>query len=258
MANQIHQLAEKLEDLGLSEKEARVYVAALFLGPSSVQKIAEQAGVNRPTAYVILDKLEEYGLVSESTEGKKTVFVAEEPEALNRWLDQQEKKIEEKRGELKNILPDLEDVTREEVAEAPVVRFYRGKEGVDSISAYLRRKARQGSEIYAMTNEDEVLKVFPEILESKSKNRIKKKLSSKLLYSYSKGEIPSDDRTLRKTKKLQGDVKADISLFEDKAALVAYSDDPNKLTGILIESPEIVGALRQLFEMAWENTDNKK
>ena len=50
---QIANLAKKLEAVGLTEKQAKVYVAALFLGPAAVQRIAEQAEVNRATTYVI-------------------------------------------------------------------------------------------------------------------------------------------------------------------------------------------------------------
>src|SRR5665647_1274883 len=89
---QIIEMAAKLQSIGLTDKESRVYVAALFLGPSSVQKIAEQAGINRPTAYDILDQLGDYGLMSQSIENKKSVYVAEGPDAIERWLDHEKTK----------------------------------------------------------------------------------------------------------------------------------------------------------------------
>lgn len=254
--DQIKKTANKLEPLGLSEKQARVYVATLFLGSAPVQQIAKQADINRPTAYVILEELEKMGLVSESTDAKKTVYIAEDPEAITRWLEKKEREIETKKEEAKDLVSNLKDIKREEAPEAPIVKFYKGKEGIESINAYTFRKARPGSEIYAMTNKDEVLRIFPETTGSLPKARLKKKLSSKLLYSYSKGEFPSDPKLLRETKKLKEPVKADIGLDEDRATLIAYGGDPEELTGILIESPEIVGALRQLFELAWKNVDN--
>ncbi|HUC87270.1 MAG TPA: helix-turn-helix domain-containing protein, partial [Candidatus Saccharimonadales bacterium] len=105
---QIIDLAARLEPLGLTDKEARVYVAALFLGPSSVQRIATQAEVNRATAYVILDQLAEYGLVSQSQEKSKTVYVAEPPEALGTLFTRQQHEIELRKQELKRLLPDLQ------------------------------------------------------------------------------------------------------------------------------------------------------
>lgn len=65
--------------LGLSEKEAKVYLAALELAQDSAQNIAKKAGVNRPTTYVILEKLMKLGLANTLEENKKTLFVAESP-----------------------------------------------------------------------------------------------------------------------------------------------------------------------------------
>src|SRR5262245_19671921 len=123
---QIANLARKLEAVGLSEKQAKVYVAALFLGPAPVQRIAEQSEVNRATTYVILDELAAMGLVSTSVEGKKTVFVAEPPEAIERYLTSIEKEVVERKENLKKSLSDLKDVSRVEVDDAPVVRFFKG------------------------------------------------------------------------------------------------------------------------------------
>ena len=55
---------EKLQELGLSEKEARVYLALFELGPSVVSGLAKKAGINRSTTYVILETLAKRGLVS--------------------------------------------------------------------------------------------------------------------------------------------------------------------------------------------------
>src|SRR4051812_15857722 len=109
---QIQELAAQLQQLGLNDKEARVYVAALFLGPSSVQKISEQADINRATAYVILDQLADPGLLRQSQEGKKTVFVAEPPEALEQLSERQQDLIKEPRHQLQRMMPELSEVSR--------------------------------------------------------------------------------------------------------------------------------------------------
>lgn len=255
MANQIEKLAKKLENLGLTEKQARVYTANLFLGSAPVQDIAKQSEVNRATTYVILEELEDMGLVSESTTGKKTTYTAESPEALDQLFDKMQHEIEEKRHDLEGLMPELEDAARgTEGAKAPVVRFYKGIEGVKSINAYLFRKARRGSETYNVSNVSAVEEIFPEGGEQAVKKRLKKDISAKLLYSY-KEEIPSNPDKKLETRKLSNPPQADISIFEDSAALIAYNKDPKRLTGVLIESSEIVTTLRQLFENAWDNAE---
>lgn len=253
---QITELAAKLQSLGLSDKEAKVYVASLFLGPSAVQRIAEQAGVNRATAYVILDQLGELGLVSQSTEDKKTVFVPEGPEALERWMDRQEADIKSRRSGLKELLPELKQTARaHDVDDAPVVRFYKGIEGSQSVTEYARRTSKPGSQIYSMMNADETEMMFPGHLTRNPHLRLKKKLSSKVIYSYEGKQFPSDQSLLRETHKLNEPVIADIDLYRDKASLITYQGKNS--VAVLIESKEIVGALRQLFELAWENRKKK-
>ena len=45
-------LIEKLEEFGLSEKEAKVYMASLEIGEATADQIAKHSGVNRSTTYV--------------------------------------------------------------------------------------------------------------------------------------------------------------------------------------------------------------
>lgn len=70
---------KELQNLGLSEKEAKVYTTSLELGPDTVQNIAKESGINRATTYVQIGTLKEKGLISEFEKGKKTYFVAESP-----------------------------------------------------------------------------------------------------------------------------------------------------------------------------------
>ena len=56
-------LGRKLEEIGLSEKEANVYLAILKVGRGTAYKIARLAGVKTPTTYLMLDDLLKKGLV---------------------------------------------------------------------------------------------------------------------------------------------------------------------------------------------------
>lgn len=247
-------LAKKLEAVGLTDKQARVYVAALFLGPSAVQRIAEQADVNRATTYVILAELAEMGLVSESSEGKKTVYVAEPPEAIERYLTSMEKVISERKEGLKSAMRDLKTVSRVEVSDAPVVRFFKGPEATASVSDYLRRKAPKNDIVYALSDVDEVLKIYPNILKTSPAARKKKNISSKIIYT-GKHNLESDKSLNRTTKRIPGKICADVNIYSDKMTILSYKEDES--TGIIIESKEIVAVLRQLFELAWANQKKK-
>ncbi len=248
---QIPELASKLQAIGLNDKEARVYVASLFLGPAAVQRIAEQAGVNRATTYVILGQLQEMGLVSESTEAKKTVYIAEGPEGLARWIADQEALVATRRKSLEALTDELQQAQRVEERDAPVIRFYRGRDGISSVLEESRRKRQQGDVVYGFSDNDEAAKILPDNSKKSPAARLKKKVSSKAFY-YAKGKgLASDPKLLREVKKLAAAPKADISLSPGRATIITYRGVDS--IAVVIESQEIVGALRQLFELAWEN-----
>lgn len=253
---QITSIAKKLELAGLTEKQAKVYVASLFLGPAAVQRIAEQAEVNRATTYVILDELLELGLVSETTEGKKSLFVAEPPEAIDRYLTSMEREIGNRREELKKSMKELKQISRAEVSNAPVVRFFKGPEAIKAIESYSKRKAKQNETVYSMVDIDELLKFFPDQLTQGPKRRSKKQISSKLFYSSKSTEVPTDTRSKRSTKRLNEKILGDVSIYNDRMTIVHYNGDNS--SGVIIEGKEIVGVIRQLFELAWNNSKSNK
>ena len=72
----------KLKEIGMAEKEAKVFLASLELGSSAVQEIAKKADINRATTYVIIEKLMKKGLMSSVEKGKKDFFQTEDPEKI--------------------------------------------------------------------------------------------------------------------------------------------------------------------------------
>ena len=246
---QIANLAKKLEAVGLTEKQAKVYVAALFLGPAAVQRIAEQAEVNRATTYVILAELADMGLVSETMEGKKTVFIAESPESIDRYLDAMGKEIAGRKESLKVAMKDLQQINRTEAEDAPVVRFFKGKDAVHTMDAYMKRKANRREVVYAVEDIDELLKIFPNILEEGPKRRQKKEITSRLFYSGSI-DVSDDAATGRQVRRLSEKARGDINIYSDKMTIISYGGQ--EPVGVIIESKELVGVMRQLFELAWE------
>ena len=68
------------KEVGLTDKEAAVYLALLELGVASVLRIASKAGVKRPTAYITLAALREKGFVEVIPKGTTTLYQAVDPE----------------------------------------------------------------------------------------------------------------------------------------------------------------------------------
>ena len=132
-------LEEKLQQLGLSDKEAKVYIAMLKLGVSTASQISKESGVRRATTYMILDTLEEKGFVLKMERKKVLFYYPEEPEKFTEILINEEKKLKEKFLTVTSILPDLNELYK--TAKAPPrFKIIQGNEAVQKIKADLESK----------------------------------------------------------------------------------------------------------------------
>src|SRR3972149_2621050 len=115
-------ISSTLEQLGLTQKESAVYLAALELGQAPVLQIARKAKVKRPTAYVTLSNLHEKGFIEVIPKGSSTWFQAVDPEKI---AEQFNKKL----GKFKEALPELRSLFNI-APNKPGVRFYEGKKAI--------------------------------------------------------------------------------------------------------------------------------
>ncbi len=94
---------QRLLELGLSDKEAQVYLAMLSLGPSGILEISKAAGVTRTTTYAIVEDLQRRGLVSSVTKGKRIQYSATSPAALHRLLEKQLDDLEARKKRIHEV-----------------------------------------------------------------------------------------------------------------------------------------------------------
>ena len=149
----------ELRKLGLTDKEVKVYLAGLELGPSPVQKIAERAKISRPTTYEIIKKLEGKGLFTEVKQKKKRAFTAQSPERILGILRTQKREIEEKEREFIRIIAALEAKYSK---EKEGIKVFKGKEGMRALE-----------EIISFTSTPEIIVVNPEIIPIRAGQREK-------------------------------------------------------------------------------------
>ena len=174
-----------LEQFGLSDKEAKVYLACLELGPSTAAQIAQKADVNRATTYVAIESLTKQGLLSSHEKDSKTFFSAEDPAMLKRLLDQQREEVKNKLSSLEELLPELIKM-HNYAGEKPKVRFFEGKEGLDTIKDEILKV--KDKKIEAFFPIDDLIKVFSAEEEQKYfQRRLAKKISIRGLYTRSQG-----------------------------------------------------------------------
>lgn len=250
------QLLRQLEDMGLSEKEAKIYVASLMLGPATVQQIATQAEIKRVTTYVILESLASLGLVSQTSHGKKTYFTAEEPSSLKRLLDKKQQELAEQRKNFDSLLPDLTSL-QSIPAESPTVKFYDGAEGIRSImTSFLEQhQGEKDKSIHAFSNLDQLYAFFPDIEEnSANPERLRTGYTSKFIYTTKRGDIlkDSDTQSNRESRFVPLDeypLNGDITIVGSHILMLSLTS--SRPIAVSLDSKEIADGLRAIFALAW-------
>src|SRR3990172_11148664 len=95
------EMEESFEQLGLDKNEAKIYLAVLALGESTVLPISKKAGIGRTYCYDILESLAEKGFVSFVEIRGRRRYSATEPKLVKKLITQ-------KISQFNAILPDLE------------------------------------------------------------------------------------------------------------------------------------------------------
>ncbi len=240
-----------LVGLGLSEKEAGVYLALLELGKRTVSPIARSSNINRTTVYDILSSLTAKGLVSVSGKEPLQEYVAESPDKI---LDLVKLEIEKKQKDLKQaegVIPELKSMHN--VADRPKVRFYEGTAGVEEV---YEDTLTSHETIRAYANVNEMHAALPDYFPKYYKRRTNKGIHIRaIIPSNEAGKERADkDKEEARESALVPENKVyfspEINIYDNKVMIASWKE---KL-GIIIESKEIAEAMKTIYELAWKES----
>jgi len=232
-----------LQDYGLSEKAAKVYVALLQLGPSAVQKITQKAGLARSTVYEILEDLALDGFVNTYQKKKIKYFSAEEPSQIMRL-------VQNRADAIKEILPELNAMSGVSRAR-PSVRFYQGEEQMKIV---LDEILDEASELICFGVSEDLLRILGDYHKTFLEKRIKRKISLRL--------ILRDSSTARERQRLGPQQLRQVKIVPNKFSYhgivyvwknkIAMFSLANDLVAVVTESQELADLQRALFNYVWE------
>lgn len=236
---------ETLVGLGFKDHEAKIYLACLGLGSTTVGKIAQNAGVQRTFAYDILNSLAERGLVSVIEKQKKLNYSAIS-------LDQFRKIQENKFKRFEQILPELKALEKT-VGDRPKISFYEGKDGLLA-AQYDTLNMPVGSEILAYAAAEGLYYDEPGFAKEYIRQRVKKKIKVRAITPDSaklQPYISQNEAELRNSRIVPAEMfpsTNEIDIYGNKVAILSYSGE---LLAVIIESESIAKTQRVIFELAW-------
>ena len=229
-----------LQNLGLNEKEAKIYLALLKLGESTSVQIAKEIDVHRRTIYDNLNILIRKGLVGYKIKKGVKYFNASNPTSFKIFL-------EEKQNILKNLLPSLIERYKEKIIP-PIFNIYTGKEAVKTILEDVIQQKKPACWVGGGLFFFDTLGF--------SKKFIKEKLSRiKIKMIQAKSKDINDrlkDSLLKNVKLLPPEYvsKTGYFVYADRVAIGAIQD--NQIIVIHIIDKEFAKGFRNYFNLLWK------
>lgn len=247
-------LEEKLQNIGLTDKEAKVYLKILELGEASVQDIAKHAKVNRITTHVAIEKLQKEGLVKEVQKGKRRRIIAEMPQRLIDRLLDKKTAINRQASELTKLLPELESMYNYSEVK-PKIRFF---EGFDGLQRIYQDTLDTGEEILAFTAYHRADKQLAKWLdEYYIPERVKRNIFAKVIApssDFAENYQGVDTKHKRQTALISAQdypMSIEVNIYGSKIAIMSFTSA--EMMGVIIESQEVATTFALIFKLAWQS-----
>jgi sugar-specific transcriptional regulator TrmB len=234
-----------LQGLGIGEKAAKVYLAGLALGTTSVQELARKSGLKRPTVYLHVDELVKQGLFEHVSINKKKYYRAVEPQVL-------EERLKSNLATLQAELPTL-TALRAETFGRPQVQVFEGEEGIRQVY----REMKKAHSLRIWSNIGPVSGAFHD-----TNMEIAEAMGEK---GAGIREIIADNKESRRYARLVAKIIGpsyavrtataeglhnDTIVYDNVVALFRLHG--LNMFVVRIEDPTIADSMRAVFEMAWK------
>lgn len=234
-----------LQNLGVSEEEARIYLALLGLGGCPASTLAQEIGLKRTTVYPILTSLAEKGFVNMHFQKSKRLYYAEKPAKVAGVLH---KKI----GQFEDIIPVLESLDKKQ-AQMLGLRFIETNDELEDFYFALLDEYR-GKTYLELGNRavwddlgSEFFQTFPE---ARTLHNVK---TNHLMTAGAKITETKGMKVKYLPKKYSFDCV--VNIFAERILIISP-----KFTSvaIVITLPVVASLFETMFEMLWDLVPEKK
>ncbi len=233
-----------IQQLGYRPHEAKVYLASLALGESTIIDLAQKTKLPRTSVQSIVQTLHQGGLLNLYLKKRRKYWIAENPEKLLI-------RIKESEAALKNIMPELQAM-RYHTGLRPTVRLYSGLEGISQVMEDMLETKRH---ILAIMSWDDWLHFTGEdFLKDFIKSRAEHFLKIKLAVPRTtlSAQLKKRDATEMRTTKFLPEtyhLKNANFIYGNKVAIISLNK--RMPLGIVIEDQDVTQTMTLLFTNLW-------
>lgn len=235
-----------LLDIGLSGKEADVYLLCIKHKEITASEISKISNESRTHTYDTINNLIKKGLIAYVIKNNVKYFKAVNPERLLDYLKEKEAKIKEEEKSVQELIPQLREIQSKVGKEETKIEIYEGKEGLKSL---LNDIIREGKKFVTWGATTKVKEYIPDFVIQKYLNeRKRKKIKARQLFTDFYGVLESP---LSENKKLPKEFASPTTtlVYGDKVAIFLWTEVPKV---ILVQSKELAKSYKSYFELLWK------
>lgn len=232
---------EILEEIGMDENEAKIYIALLRLAASSATELSRQTKIERTAVYRIIERMIDSGLVTFVTENKVKKFRAVKPEKLLIHLREREEM-------LKEFLPELKKVPKQE--KEPEIEIYRGLKGIKSMIRDILKLKKDSFVIIGDKQAkglEQFFRIFVRLVE-------KEGIRERLLIKEGTDILKSRNTKIRYLPK-EYNIPATTGGCGDIVRIILHSEP---FFAITIKSREFAETYKSYFELLWNIAKSRR
>ena len=244
-----------LKNMGLSEKEATIYLAGLKAGPILASQVSRKTGFTRQHTYDLLKVLEQKGFLSKLGKNYGQRFVMEDPKNLKNVIGRQKSKLEKLEEKLNTLLPEMESFYSSK-GIVPKIKFFEEIEGIKELYEDMLN-CRSKEHYYLGSLKEMSAVVGEEYFSNMVARRIEKKIHSKSIRTKaheSGNEFYEEEKTHnREVRYTPEDVKylQTMVLYDEKVAVISSQREN---FGFVVESEEFYATMKILFDSLWDKS----
>lgn len=240
--------ADILTNLGISQKAAQIYMAALSLGTASVQDLADKTGLKRPTAYAYIEELLKQGLLEKAPVGKREYYRASTPRVL-------ETRAAHTAELIKKAVPELEAL-RASMQGRPNISVLEGEKGLRQIYGEIEN----ANSICFWSNLEAFEKQFQDVFDALSSAIGEKQIRTREIISNTpEARKSAKHYALSAGRNYSARIATAEGIHNDNAiygnVVAMFRLHESNLFVIRIEDATIAQTMKAMFEMAWKSAE---
>jgi len=250
----VDNIGQRLEGIGLTPGEVRVYLALLDLGISTTGPIVDSSRISSSKVYNILDRLVKKGMVSFVTKTNVKHFEALEPKKILEYLSLKERKLQDQRSIVKELIPTL-SARRKRRQEQEASRVFLGYQGIKSYFTEVCDNLEKGETRLVLgaqtgySNHPPVVRFF----QMMNRKFVAKGIRTKIIFNKDlRRDIDKRYKSLEKTqvRYLDHVTPASIGIQGDNVDILVWTEE--KAVLFAITSKEVAESYRSFFLTLWK------